>query len=289
MPGNLLQVSRPGLWLVFIWLYMWPLGGSTHLLSSPVFWLGLLFCTFPLNLLVYGMNDLVDEDVDRNNPRKGNYIYGAKLSRKQLSNLPLWILASNVIPLMVISVYSPGLSLFLSCWLLSAIAVNFVYNNKPFQLSRKCPYELPTMVIGHFLIPVLACVINDTPWPSKESWIFHALLLSRSHIWLEFADIGVDQVQGKRTIAVVLGHHVALRLVLVLTLLESLCAYFLLQSPVLGTFSLFGLGVFWFATARGSGKTENSTMKDEKLHVSVSQSIVGAVLMVYLWTQKVLV
>ena len=279
--STLVKISRPGLWLVFIWLYLWPTGGSWTSLHSPSFWIGLLFITFPLNLLVYGMNDLVDEDVDIPNPRKGNFIYGAKTNAKEREGLFSIILGCNIIPLIGLGILtSEWLYLFL--WLISALFVNFVYNNKPFQLSRKCPYELPTMIAGHFMIPLLACKLNNLPIPSISSWIFHALLLSRSHLWLEYADIACDKKEGKRTIAVVLGFKKALYLVLALTFIESLVGFFMLESCMLGFFSFFGMVVFYLSAS-------DNGVKEEKLNVSISQSLVGLVLMCYLWTNRVLV
>lgn len=225
------------------------------------------------------MNDVVDEDVDQNNPRKGNFIYGAKTTKKDRRNLPQLMILINAFPLVTIA-YLSGKSAEILVWFVCAFVVNFAYNNKPFQLSRKCPYEVPTMIVGHFLIPILACSINGLEFPPAASWVFNGLLLARSHIWLEFADIAVDKKEGKRTFAVVVGPCVAFRTVIVLTLLESLVAFRFLHCWTLGAFSLFGVIVFYLnATDKG--------VKEEKMHVSISQSIVGVFLMIYLWTSAV--
>lgn len=278
---DLLKVSRPGLWLVFVWLYLWPTGGELQLLNSFTFWMGLLYCTFPLNLLVYGMNDMVDDDVDASNDRKGNYIYGAKLSKSSLHELPIYIGIMNIVGLLPIVYTVPSLLWYIISWLVGAIGINFIYNNRPFQLSRKCPFELPTMIAGHLLIPHLACRINGVSNPSFGSLVFHVLLLSRSHIWLEYVDMDVDIMSNKRTIAVVLGHKKTLIMVLFLTGMEAMVGFFLLESNVLGLFSLFGMIVFYISAEKEKSK------KTDKLHVSVSQSLVGAVLMVYLWHAQV--
>ena len=290
--SDLLKVSRPGLWLVFIWLYLWPTGGSKEMLKTVNFWLGLLYCTLPLNLLVYGMNDMVDEDVDTDNSRKGNFVYGAKLPRRLLRELPKWIAGINISWLCLIAFQHPSLGLYLVTWLACAIAVNFAYNNKPFQFSRKCPFEVPVMILGHLLIPLLSCELNRLPLPSWESWLFHCLLLSRSHLWLEFEDIVVDRRTNKRTIAVVIGENASLALIIILTILESLVGFFLLQCAVLGCFSLFGVVVFGSAAKQVTAKTRRNTSQVESKSspfVSVSQSVVGAILMIYLWHYRVLV
>ena len=55
----ILQASRPGLWLTAVWFYLLPCGGH-YLIDSPQFWLGVVYVSFPLGLLIYGWNDCVD-------------------------------------------------------------------------------------------------------------------------------------------------------------------------------------------------------------------------------------
>src|SRR5438046_9475405 len=66
----LVKAARPGFWLTSIWFYLVPVGGR-HVLDQAEFWLGLVYVSFPLGLLIYGWNGVVDFDVDRFNPRKG--------------------------------------------------------------------------------------------------------------------------------------------------------------------------------------------------------------------------
>ena len=275
---SLLKISRPGLWLVFVWLYLWPTGGFYTLLHSLKFWMGLLYCTFPLNFLVYGMNDLADEDVDSQNPRKGNFIYGAKITKGQRRNLPLQIALVNITAGCVLGICSNDW-VYIFCWTSSAVCINFFYNNEPFRLSRKCPWELPCMIVGHFLIPLLSCRLNQVPFPSFFSWLFNGLLLARSHIWLEFADIDVDKGSDKRTIAVFLGKCTTLRLVVLITLIEASVGFLLLKSTLVCLFSLLGVFVFCTSSAQGA---------QNKVHVSVSQSLVGVCLMIYVWINRIL-
>ena len=71
-------VSRPYYWLVTLWLYLLPTGGRAELFGQLPFWLGFCYCTLPLNLMCYLMNDLADHLVDADNPRKGGMLLGAK-------------------------------------------------------------------------------------------------------------------------------------------------------------------------------------------------------------------
>ena len=52
--------------------------GSRHVFHSAGFWLGLLYVTFPLGLIIYGWNDIADADIDSFNPRKGTFLFGAR-------------------------------------------------------------------------------------------------------------------------------------------------------------------------------------------------------------------
>ena len=72
----LLQVSRPGLWSTTALFYLMPLGHADPLHSRTV-WLGLLYVLFPLGFLLYGVNDIVDAEADRLNPRKGTFLFGS--------------------------------------------------------------------------------------------------------------------------------------------------------------------------------------------------------------------
>ena len=268
----LLQISRPGLWLVFIWLYVWPTGGRPEVWRDVKFWAGLIYCTFPLNLLVYGFNDMVDRDTDRLNKRKGNYVFGAKASKKDLASLPQYMSYVNGAFLVLFICLSPQDGLFYILWFACAVLINALYNVPPFALARRAPFEIPCMVAGHFLIPILSTRLAAIPLPGLGSWLYHACLLVRSHVWLELMDINEDSACGKMTTAVVIGKTHTLTFIFGLIALESFIAFKCLTS-LFGIFSLFGGLVLGLLESKGW---------DKKI-ACVSQSLVGFVLMVYVW------
>jgi hypothetical protein len=106
-----LKVSRPGLWFQTLWLYTLPTARLPEILSSGTFWLGLIYVTFPLNFLVYGWNDIVDYENDRENPRKDSFLFGARGSREQLARLPLVIAVAQVPFLLAFLCQRNGLAL----------------------------------------------------------------------------------------------------------------------------------------------------------------------------------
>merc|ERR1719421_2292753 len=64
-----------------------PCGQQLELFASARFLVGLAYCTYPLNLLVYLMNDIADIEVDKNNPRKGDGPFGAKAREDVLAGM----------------------------------------------------------------------------------------------------------------------------------------------------------------------------------------------------------
>src|SRR6266568_4251119 len=82
----IVKASRPGLWATALWFYLLPLG-RRHVFHSPGFWLGLIYVTLPLGLIIYGWNDIADAEIDRFNPRKGTFLFGARGSSEQLRRL----------------------------------------------------------------------------------------------------------------------------------------------------------------------------------------------------------
>src|SRR6266700_8080545 len=90
------KASRPGLWATAAWFYMLPLG-RRHVFDSAGFWLGLIYVTLPLGLIIYGWNDIADAEIDRFNPRKGTFLFGARGSREQLRRLPVYIAVVQIV------------------------------------------------------------------------------------------------------------------------------------------------------------------------------------------------
>ena len=95
---RLIEISRPVLWINTIGttvIGMW-LGGDLWRVDIIPF---LIWVSFPFNLLIYGINDIFDQETDNINARKGG-MEGAKISPSEvkpifiavfLTNLPFFI------------------------------------------------------------------------------------------------------------------------------------------------------------------------------------------------------
>ena len=82
----LIQVSRPGLWSTTAMFYLMPLGHADFLHSGKL-WLGLFFVLFPLGLVLYGANDIVDAETDLLESTQGHVLVW--FSRRTRTTCPL--------------------------------------------------------------------------------------------------------------------------------------------------------------------------------------------------------
>jgi 4-hydroxybenzoate polyprenyltransferase len=234
-----LQASRPGLWLTSIWFYMLPLGGRNLFQSLP-FWLGLAYVTLPMGLLLYGWNDIVDFEVDRANPRKGSYLFGARGSIEQLHRLP-WRIVVAQIPFLAAFLYLRGWRMLLCLAGMTAAAA--VYNWPRYGFKSRPPLEILNQA-GYLFVFLLSSWINGVPqlrWPAV---LFGALFAMHSHVFGEIMDLEPDRDCGRRTTAVVIGRAPAKLLIAAFLAVEGVLLFAFFRDPLLTTF-LFASGV-WF-------------------------------------------
>lgn len=231
-----LKISRPGLWFPTIWIYLVPFSNQEGFWSSPLFWLGLFFVTFPLNYLVYGLNDYNDEKADAVNKRKGNFLFGAQASRKHLDGL-LKKITIVILPFVVIFTYLSGLKMFLL--LLFMVVVNSLYNFKPFRIKERPPFEI-LIQVGYVTTAFFATELNNLEMLPWQTLAYLSLFAFQAHIAGEIMDIEPDLESGKRTTATLLKRKNSKFLMLVILLLESFLVWYWFQDIVLASF----LGVF---------------------------------------------
>lgn len=99
---SLLQTSRPIFWFGPIFVYIAGIIASHSPWNFLAFW-GFFFVTFPMGLIVYGLNDIADQKSDASNPRKGG-VEGAVVKKSQVGFLYLAIIITitiSVIPFIV--------------------------------------------------------------------------------------------------------------------------------------------------------------------------------------------
>lgn len=229
-----LKISRPGLWFPTIWIYMVPFSNQENYWESALFWLGLFFVTFPLNYLVYGLNDYNDQTADAVNQRKGNFLFGAKASNEHLKGL-LKKIVIVILPFVLFFTYISGLTMFLL--LVFMVLVNILYNFKPFRIKERPPFEI-LIQIGYVTTAFFATELNNLevlPW---QTLVYLSLFAFQAHIAGEIMDIEPDLASKKRTTATLLKRKKSKLLMLVLLLLESFLVWLWFKDLILALFLL---------------------------------------------------
>lgn len=183
-----------------------------------MFWLGFLFVTFPLNYLVYGLNDYNDLQADAINARKGNFLFGAKSTKEQLASVPKKIVFV-VLPFVIFFTIVSGFKMLLL--LVFMIAVNIIYNFEPFRLKEKPPFEI-IIQIGYVFTALFSILLNDLSMISWQTMVYLCLFAFQAHIAGEIMDIEPDIAAKKKTTATLIGRKNSKLLMLGL-LLSEIC------------------------------------------------------------------
>lgn len=235
----LLQVSRPGLWSTTAMFYLMPLGHANFLHSRNL-WLGLVYVLFPLGFLLYGVNDIVDAEGDRVNPRKGTFLFGSKGAAGQLAALR-WKIAAIQIPFVVVFALLLGPRLFL--WFGVLLLAVTLYNAPRIGWKGHPPFDV-LIQASYLLVFVLSSWLNGVrqlPW---QSFVFGAMFAMHSHIFGEVMDIKPDRISGRQTTATLIGAVPSKLLIAGMLCVESALVYFYFGDRVIAGF--LGVGAAWF-------------------------------------------
>jgi len=200
---RLIEISRPVLWVntigttvIGMWLsgYLW----------TPAIIPILLWVTFPFNLLIYGINDIYDQDTDADNDRKGGY-GGAKIKPSETKMIGWGVLLTNIPFLVFFAITLPweavawmGLYAF-SFWQYSATPLRF--KGRPILDSlSNADYAFPLVFVSLALgAPVWwAAALGLMAWSMAK------------HVYDAIQDIDEDSDAGIRTTAVAFGVRGAL-------------------------------------------------------------------------------
>ena len=271
-----LKASRPGLWFPTIWLYGLPLSGM-HLLESPSFWAGLLFVSFPLNLLTYGWNDLVDVETDALNPRKDSYLFGARGTPEQLARLP-WAMAAITAAGFAPVVALGGLRMLA---LLGAIVgVIALYNLPKNGLRGRPPLELLCQA-GYLLVIPMSAWLNSAPLPAVPTWLYLCLFCVQSQLIGEVMDIDPDRAAGRKSTATKLGTR-RTKMLIIATVAAEVALLLLVYEALIfgGLLTLFLLWLLLDLTVLFG--EQRYTLGQMKLF-GVTSNLVALTSMLYVW------
>jgi 4-hydroxybenzoate polyprenyltransferase len=234
-----LKVSRPGLWFPTIWLYLLPIGGTdAHVNLS--FWIGLFYVTFPLNFLVYAWNDLVDFELDQDNPRKDSFLFGARAKDKADLEKLFWPIVVTQVPFIAFFCYQDGVKM-LGLFVL-ILFTNAIYNFPKIGLRSRPPFELFNQ-FAYILVVVLSIWVNDVSWLSWQAFVYLAIFTIQAHLIGEIMDIFADKKGGRVTTATLIGLLPTKYILIAIVSLESFILLYVFHEVFLG--SAIGLFAIW--------------------------------------------
>ena len=216
-----------------------PVGGR-HVLDQAEFWLGLFYVSFPLGLFLYGWNDVVDFEVDRFNPRKGTYLFGARGTPERLARLP-WRIALVQVPFAILFTLLLGPKAL--AWFAALIVATAIYNCRPFAFKGRPGLDLLNQA-GYLLVFVLASWLNHVSQVPWFTFLFGAMFAMHSHLFGEIMDLEPDRRAGRRTLAGVLDARPAKWLLIAFLAAEAVLIWTYARDPWLAAFLAGSAG--WF-------------------------------------------
>ncbi|CAN5587669.1 UbiA family prenyltransferase [soil metagenome] len=198
MISRLFHISRPVLWIntvgpavVGVWLagYLWTWE------ALPI----LLWLTLPFNLLIYGTNDIFDQETDAKNPRKGT-LEGARIRPDEVRPIRTAVLLTNVPFLPSFLLFFPVSS---TLWMLLYAALFVGYSAPPLRFKAR-PFldSLSNAAYAFPLVFVPLALSEEVVWPAAVGLMAWS---AAKHTFDAVQDIQEDRQTGIKTTAVQLG------------------------------------------------------------------------------------
>jgi 4-hydroxybenzoate polyprenyltransferase len=196
----LIKTSRPVSWvlppLIFLMGIVYS-GAIINLVSI----IQLVLLSFPLCLLVYGINDIYDYESDQLNPRK-KLIEGIKLEKKDhpfVKKASLMV----VISLILVSLLTLNVTNIVSTFIL--VFFSYFYSAPPLRFKERPPFDSISNGFIVLLVFMLGFSYNKTFFDITKQVYFCASCVIAAHAFSTISDIIPDKQAGNKTFAIVFG------------------------------------------------------------------------------------
>ena len=195
---RLLYISRPVLWINTVGpatVGMWLTGDLFAWGALPL----LLWLTLPFNLLIYGVNDMFDQDTDAKNPRKGT-LEGARIDPSEVRPAVIGVICVNV-PFLIFAVLF--LPLAAVAWMVLYTLLFVGYSVPPARFKAR-PYldSLSNAAYAFPLVFVPLALGSGPVWPAALGLMAWS---AAKHTFDAVQDVDEDRRVGITTTAVRLG------------------------------------------------------------------------------------
>lgn len=195
---RLVQISRPVLWVNTIGptvVGLWLIGDLWRWEIIPL----VLWVTLPFNLLIYGVNDIFDQETDAQNSRKGG-LEGARILSSETRTIVAGIVLTNAPFLVYFLVTLPPAAL---AWIAAYIVI-FVFYSAPSLRFKAHPFvdSLSNAAYAFPLVFVPLALAQQPIWASAIGLMAWSVA---KHAYDAVQDIDEDRAAGIQTTAVYLG------------------------------------------------------------------------------------
>lgn len=201
--ARLVHISRPLLWVNTIGstvVGLWLTGDLWRWDVLPL----LLWATLPFNLLIYGVNDIFDQETDAQNARKGG-VEGARIVATETRGIALAIVLLN---LPFVAYFALTMPLDALAWVAAYVVVFVFYSAPPLRFKARVVLDALSNAAYAFPLVFVPLALGEEP-----VWVVALALMAWSvakHTYDAIQDIEEDRQAGIRTTAVMLGARGAL-------------------------------------------------------------------------------
>jgi 4-hydroxybenzoate polyprenyltransferase len=174
---------------------MWLAGDLLAWGALPI----LLWLTLPFNLLIYGVNDVFDQETDAKNPRKGS-LEGARIDPSEVRPLVLGVIVTNALFLVYAVLFAPFSA---TAWMLLYTLLFLGYSVPPARFKAR-PY-LDSLSNAAYAFPLVfvPLALGEGPvWPAALGLMAWS---AAKHTFDAVQDVDEDRGVGITTTAVRLG------------------------------------------------------------------------------------
>jgi 4-hydroxybenzoate polyprenyltransferase len=159
----------------------------------------LLWLTLPFNLLIYGVNDVFDQETDAKNPRKGS-LEGARIDRSEVRPLVLGVILTNALFLVYAVLFAPFPA---TAWMLLYTLLFLGYSVPPARFKAR-PY-LDSLSNAAYAFPLVFVPLALGEGPVWFAAFGLMAWSAAKHTFDAVQDVDEDQGAGITTTAVRLG------------------------------------------------------------------------------------
>jgi len=196
---RLIEISRPVLWVNTIGTTVIAMWLSGELWTWSIVGI-LLWVTFPFNLLIYGINDIYDQDTDADNDRKGGY-GGAKIRPSETKMIGWGVVLTNI-PFLVYFFFTVDNRLALVWMVLYAFSF-WQYSATPLRFKGRPLLDSLSNADYAFPLVFVPYALGAEPlWPAAIGLMAWSMA---KHVYDAIQDIDEDRQAGIITTAVKFG------------------------------------------------------------------------------------